>query len=201
MISVTPVPEPGGFAEARRRGIAWAAANPDAERPAPYWRPFRRELREGFQRRCGYTAMYEPAGTVDHFASVKNDRAKAYDWANYRFASAWINSAKKPSGDGQWVDPYEVQVGWFEVQLPDMQLRPGTNVPDHMVAKVAYTLKHLPIQDDERVIDQRREWYDMFKNGELPLAGLARLAPLIADAIRRFNAQRGQPEDARHDLP
>lgn len=201
MIPVAPVPEPDEFAEAKRRGLDWLAANPQAERPAPYWRPFRRILREGFQRRCGYTAMYEPAGTVDHFASVKNDATKAYDWGNYRFASAWINSAKKPAGDGQWVDPYEVQAGWFEVQLPDMQLRAGPGVPPSMAAKVAHTLKHLPIRDDERVIDQRREWYDLFKNGELSLAGLGRMAPLIAEAVRRFNAQRSQPEDSRHDLP
>lgn len=32
-------------------------------------------------------------------------------------------------------------------------------------------------------------------------SGLSRKAPLIADAIRRFNAQRGQADDAVHDLP
>lgn len=45
--------------------------------------------------RCGYSAMFEPVGTVDHFVSVDEDMQLAYDWGNYRYASGWINSSKQ----------------------------------------------------------------------------------------------------------
>ncbi len=205
MIPVDMVAEPQGFADARLSGLNWLATHPnDPEkpvRPPPHWSPFLRPLREGFFRRCGYTAIYEPVGTVDHFNSVSGDRTKAYDWSNYRFCSGWINSAKKPSGDGKWVDPYRVPAGCFEVQLPDMQLRPGSNVPPDLADAVAYTLAHLPIRDDERIIELRREWYEYFKDQGLPFALLERMAPQVADAVRRFNLSRGRPEDCKLNLP
>jgi hypothetical protein len=112
VIPVAPVPEPGSFDDrARRPGNAWLAKNEGAERPRDYWSPFRAVLADGFANRCGYTAMYEPAGTVDHFRSYKTNPALAYEWANYRYAAAWINSAKKTS---EVLDPYEVGEGWFE---------------------------------------------------------------------------------------
>ena len=44
------------------------------------------------------------------------------------------------------------------------------------------TLKLLPIVHDERVLKQRRRWYDMYREGHLSLEGLRRMAPLIAAA-------------------
>ncbi len=202
MIPVAAVNEPPEFAEVRQRGLEWLADHPNHwGRPAPYWRPFRKLLREGFQHRCGYTAMYEPMGTVDHFTSVNSEPAGAYEWSNYRFCSAWINSAKKPAGDGKWMDPYLVPRGCFQVQLPDMQLLPGPNVPSDLVVQVDYTLRHLPIRDDERIIDLRREWYELFKGAEIEFVLLSRMAPLVADAVQRFNLNHGYPEDSRKNLP
>ena len=37
---------------------------------------------------------FEPVGTVDHFMSCHEDRSKAYEWRNYRYCAAWINSSK-----------------------------------------------------------------------------------------------------------
>ena len=100
------VPEPLGFDErVRKPGNAWLAENPGAERPRDLWSPFRAVLAEGFANRCGYTALHEPVGTVDHFASTRERPALAYEWSNYRFASQWINSSKKAGG---MLDPHVV---------------------------------------------------------------------------------------------
>lgn len=183
MIPIARVPEPSGFDErARRPGNAWLAENPGAERPRDYWSPFRAVLAEGFAERCGYTAMHEPSGTVDHFRSYKTNPELAYEWSNYRYAAQWINSAKKK---GEVLDPYEVGDGWFEVLLPSLQLVATERVPPEHRALVERTLKQLPIAHDERVLKQRRTWYKLYQEGNLSLEGLRKMAPLIAAAVEK----------------
>jgi hypothetical protein len=46
-------------------------------------------------------------------------------------------------------------------------------------------LIRLHLGHDERVVRQRREWLGLYERGELSLAGLERMAPMIAAAIRR----------------
>ena len=180
MIPVAPVAEPCGFDErARRPGNAWLAKNEGVARPRDYWSPFRAVLADGFADRCGYTAMFEPVGTVDHFRSYRTNPELAYEWANYRYVAAWINSAKKTS---EVLDPYEVGEGWFEVLLPSLQLVATDKVPPERRALVEQTVKGLPIAHDERVLRQRRAWYKQYLEGHLSLDGLRRWAPLIAAA-------------------
>lgn len=180
MIPVAPVPEPSGFDErGRRPGNAWLLENPGVKRPRDYWSPFRAVLAEGFANRCGYTAMHDLAGTVDHLRSYKTNPELAYEWSNYRYVAAWINSAKKA---GEVLDPYEVGEGWFEVLLPSLQLVATDKVPPERREFVERTLKHLPIAHDERVLKQRRCWYKLYTERKLSLAGLREVAPLIAAA-------------------
>lgn len=180
MIPVAPVPEPAGFDErARRPGNAWLAANPGAARPRDLWSPFRAVLEEGFANRCGYTAMHHAVGTIDHLRSYKTNPELTYEWSNFRYAAAWINSAKKTS---EVLDPYEVGEGWFEVLLPSLQLVATDKVPPERRAIVERTLKQLPIAHDERVLKQRRVWLKMYQEGKLSLEGLRAMAPLIAAA-------------------
>lgn len=187
MIPVVPVPEPADFDErARRPGEAWRARTTEAPRLRDYWSPFRTALAEGFANRCGYTAMLLPnGGTVDHFRSYRTYPQLAYEWSNYRYAAAWINSAKKTA---DVLDPYEVGDGWFEVLLPSLQLVATDKVPPERKALVERTLARLPIAHDERVLKQRRIWYEMFEAGKLSLAGLRNVAPLIAAAVEKLLA-------------
>ena len=106
-----------------------------------------------------------------------------------RFCSGWMNSSKS-NADDTVIDPFQVQDGWFEIILPSLQLRITDQVPAQLRQKAEYTLKRLHLQDDERVIRQRREWYRMYQEGELTLVGLSRKAPLIAVAVEK--QQNGQ---------
>ena len=194
MIPVAPVAEPSGFDErARRPGNAWLAKNEGVARPRDFWSPFRAVLADGFGDRCGYTAMFEPVGTVDHFRSYKTNPELAYEWANYRYVAAWINSAKKTS---EVLDPYEVGEGWFEVLLPSLQLVATDKVPPERKALVEQTVKGLPIAHDERVLRQRRAWYKQYTEGHLSLEGLRKWAPLIAAAEeKRLTAEAAMGND------
>jgi hypothetical protein len=190
-------PKPAGFAEdAEQPGALWLTAHPDPkERPKDYWSPFKPQLSDAFHGLCAYSAMYEPVGTVDHFVSCDEDRTRAYDWGNYRFASGWINSSKQALISSKILDPFEVQDSWFEILLPSLQLEITNEVPRSKLKQAKFVLTRLHLRDDERVLRQRREWYRMYQDGELTLEGLRKKAPLIARAVER------QPSKSKPRMP
>ena len=187
MIPVSnPIPEPHGFeVECRRKGQAWLAANRSAKRPKDMWSPYRLALAAGFSDRCGYGAMWISSGTVDHFVCCSEDLQRAYEWANYRYIEGWINSSKKKIPSTDLLDPFEVKDGWFEIDLPSLQLKLTDAVPAQCRWRAEQTLKRLPLRDDERVIRQRRAWYALYQSGDLSLEGLRQKAPLIAAAVEK----------------
>lgn len=190
MIPVSPVPEPAQFdAKCRQPGAAWLASHPEAERPHDYWSQFRADLAAGFSDRCGYSAMHEPCGTIDHFASVRDSPALAYEWKNYRYAAQWLNSSKKKQAV---LDPFLLEDGWFELQLPSLQLLATDRIPPALRPLVEQMKRSFPIFHDERIMRQRRGWYRMYQEGKLSLAGLHKVAPLIAQAEERRLAQPAQ---------
>lgn len=164
MTRVHPVTKPLTFdAKCNIPGDQWLILHPDAKRPRDYWSPFRNDLENGFNGRCGYAAMHLPTGgTVDHFISFKNDKTRSYDWGNYRFASGLLNSIKRTK-DAQVLDPYHIQNGWFEIILPSLQMQVSSAVPAADKADAESTLKLLKLRDDERIIRWRQSWFDMYE--------------------------------------
>ncbi len=184
MIRFERVPKPNGFEEeVEERGAAWLRDHPEADRPRDYWSRFKPHLAVGFGNLCAYSALYEPVGTVDHFVSWHEDRSRAYEWSNYRFAAGWINSSKQNLRSSEIFDPFEVEDGWFELLLPSLQLVVSKDIPDSLREKAEFVLDRLHLRDDERVVRQRQEWYRMYRQGELSLEGSRTKAPLIARAV------------------
>jgi hypothetical protein len=193
MIRAPRVSEPEDFdAQVRRPGNKWLAANPNAKRPRALWTPYTPVLQSGYGNLCGYAAMLDPTGgTVDHFRSFAHYPDLAYEWSNYRFASATMNSRKRAQDD-RVLDPEEVRAGWFEILLPSLQMRRTDKVPARLRAKADHTLKQLGLDDGERVIRWRRSWYELYQKGQLTLDGLRAVAPLVAEAVTR-EAGHGEP--------
>ena len=191
MIEIDPtrLAEPETFdKKCRQAGTSWLEAHPKTgrkknKRPKDFWTPFKPQLAEAFRNLCAYSAMYEPVGTVDHFLPVDADENLAYEWRNFRFAAGWINSSKNKTT--YILDPLAVGAGWFEVLLPSLQLVVTEHVPDAFRAQAQHTLIRLHLRDDERVIRQRRCWYQMYQQGQLTLDGLRACAPLIAAAVEK----------------
>ena len=184
MIHFVRVPEPQAFRDqAAVPGMRWLTEHPEG-RPPPLWRDFREHLADGFRNLCAYSAMYEPVGTVDHWVSIHEDRSRAYDWTNYRFASSWMNACKSGAMSSELLDPFVVRDGWFEILLPSLQLVVTQAVPEESRGRAEHVLNRLRLRDDERLLRQRREWHRMYQDGELSLEGLAGKAPLIATAVR-----------------
>lgn len=189
MIRVERAPEPPEFdARVRKPGQAWLSKN-DKESTPGYWRRATRDLREAFQDRCGYTAMWlSTPGTVDHFVSRDEDRTRAYEWSNFRYAAAWINSSKSALRAEEVLDPFEVSDDWFEIILPSCQMVMTERCPPEYQDRARTMLVRLRLGHDEDVVSYRQEWYRMYCEHELTLEGLERKAPLLARAIRKREA-------------
>nr|WP_226590809.1 hypothetical protein [Microseira wollei] len=175
MMGFNPPAEPPEFEQkARQPGNNWLAKNPEPKRrPRDYWSPFKTNLADGFGNLCGYWVMYEPVGTVDHYLCCENYRHLAYEWNNYPYASAWINSSKGTLDD-QILDPFQVGEDWFEIILPSLQLVLTDKVPPEQRQRAEFTLQR-----------QRQQWYQLYLDGNLTLEGLEKNAPLIARAVRK----------------
>lgn len=184
MIHVDPVLEPARFdAEVRQPGNAWLLANPTGQPPSR-WRGFSGALAAGFHELCGYAAMHDPNGTVDHFISQREARCLAYEWSNYRYASHWMNGSKsyRRVNELQILDPYEVQDGWFEILLPSLQMTVTDKVPPALRARAEHTLRRLHLRDHEQMLRWRRSWMELFElTGDIRI--LERRAPLLAQAV------------------
>lgn len=189
-IDSTKLGEPVDFdKKCRQKGLLWLANNPKAtrkknKRPADYWTPFKSDLADSFRDLCAYSAMHEPIGTVDHFTPVHANEKLTYEWKNYRFASAWLNSCKNKAP--KILDPLIVGSGWFEILLPSLQMViVRSAVPAHLQALAEETLTLLHLRDDERIVRQRRRWYRLYQENKLTLDGLREMAPLIAIAVEK----------------
>lgn len=187
MMRFERVSKPARFRDAEAAGARWLATHPDG-RPPDKWGDFKPDLAEGFRNLCGYSALYEPVGTVDHFVSCDEDRTRAYDWDNYRFSAAWLNSSKKSLSSTDVLDPFEVGDDWFEILLPSLQLVATDVIPPAFRERAERMLTRLHLGDDERVVRQRRAWYRYFTEGRISLDMLAEFAPLVARAVVKQQA-------------
>lgn len=192
MPAFTLRPEPAYFdADIRQRGLQWLAEHPGhTGRPRPFWtekRECRQDLRRAFNSLCGYSLMQEMRGTVDHFISWHTDNTQAYEWSNYRFASAVVNSSKQTADAAVW-DPFAIEFRWLEIHLPSMIMKVSSDAPPDQVQRLQNTLDRLPITDQDEVIDFRGALYDDHKTGGASLDVVRRFAPVLANSIERFQA-------------
>jgi hypothetical protein len=182
------VQEPATFdARCRQRGQVWLAQNQGYDRPRDYWTEFEPDLRKVFRGLCAYCVMLVMKAEIDHFVPVAilkqhGDDNQAYEWANFRYGDKTLNGRK-------WkhliLDPYKVQDNWFELRLPSLQLVLTDKVPQKHRQLAEFTLKQLGLTADEVIVRYRQQWFEMYRKGQLSLTGLAKVAPLIARAVRR----------------
>ena len=188
-----PIRKPRSFTrDCETPGKAWERANPASNKFPAHWRKYQPQLAAGFQDRCGWWAMRIADGAVDHYLSKKFHRNRAYDWNNYRYISTSVNSSKQ-NHDADVLDPFDVQPGWFEVQLPSMLLRRTSLVPPAFQAKADFTIKKLRLVSGRKVRRIRRAWYEDYKKGLITDAGLAAYAPLVAEAVTKWKLTKGLP--------
>ena len=80
---------------------------------------------------------------------------QVYEWHNYRLACSLMNARK---GDAASVlDPFEVEDGWFLLELVAFQVLPADDLDDPTAVAVEDTIKRLGLNDGE-CCDAREEY-------------------------------------------
>ncbi len=195
MIPVAPQPEPVHFEhKVRQPGMAWLERNnivlhqplPPGTKLAPVWRECLQDLYQSYNGVCAYLAVYferaTGGATVDHFIAKSSHAALAYEWHNYRLASATMNSRKRAYDDV--LDPFEIQLGWFWLELVSGRIFPNRGLDGALLAQVGQTIVRLGL-DDGMNREMRARHYQQFCDGLITAGYLARHSPLVFAEARR----------------
>lgn len=210
MIHVQPQPEPADFdARVRQPGLSalgeLVGEPPAIKRPGPrrkqiaqriedlghddlppLWRHCLPQLAEAYQRICAYFGLHVESitgsDTVDHYVPKSLDVRQAYEWANYRFACARMNARKGVVA--QVLDPFEVEDGWFQLELVRFQLIPAPDLASELAARIETTIQLLGLNDEE-CKQTRARWYEDYQAGHVSLPYVERRFPLLARELHR----------------
>ena len=186
VIRVHPKPEPPDFdANVRQPGLRALAGSPS--NPPPLWRgECLRQLWKAYQGICAYLCVFIPPGpgarSVDHFVPQKRRPDLLYEWSNYRLACSLMNTRKGTSEDV--LDPFEVEDGWFLLDLSFLQILPNPDLDEATRARVQATIDRLDLNDNE-CLQARAKDYDAYLKDELSFELLERWSPLVAREMRR----------------
>jgi hypothetical protein len=217
VIRVEPQPEPSDFDEKVRkhglRALAELRGQPAPSRPGPkrrvkglveskdlpeYWTRCLDDLHAAYDGICAYSCLYIPhvvgSKTTDHYsaktAKILAAPEQAYEWSNYRLACSLMNSRK---GIKTIIDPFEIQGGWFQLDLSTLSVRPDPELPAELRLRVQHTIDELGLDDDE-CRKARAHWYHPYLEGEITFSFLEKQCPFLALEIVR---QLGRPPERR----
>ena len=214
MIPVRPAEEPRDFDAAVRRPGLRAIAELVGETPPrtagqrhaqaaesrdnipaaafpPYWREALDDLLASYNRTCSYLCVYIARGTgapsVDHMISKSTHWDQVYEWRNYRLACALMNSRK--GAVASVLDPFEIEDGWFALELVAFQVIPGDGLPDDTEMLVRDTIRQLRL-NDVVCCDARGEYAQEYQAGHISLDYVMRHAPFVGRELRRLGRLR-----------
>jgi 5-methylcytosine-specific restriction endonuclease McrA len=185
----------------RRRKIAERPEDiPPAKLP-PFWRKCLPDLHRAYRGICSYVCVYiEPvtgAGTVDHMVPKSGAVKEAYEWSNYRLACALMNARKSDVPDV--LDPFEIDDGWFELDLINFQIKPNPQLDAAIRQKVLTTIERLGLDKSACRRLQARYYFD-YIDQHIDLEYLDRYAPFLALELRRQDELRVSPAPPRSSM-
>lgn len=172
----------------RRQQVAETREEIPSNKFPAFWRNVLPDMLVAYERRCAYLALYIEHATgnpsVDHVVPQSRAWDQVYEWSNYRLAAATVNT-KKSNREGL-LDPFEIEEGWFALELVTYQVVPGPNATGALVQRVQDTIDDLGLSSE--ACCKAREAYvkNYLVDAEpIPLAYVERRAPFIAQELRR----------------
>ena len=192
MIPILPQPEPLEFdANVRQPGLAFLKRAPspksgDFER---HWRRCHQQLHTAHNGICAYSARWIPysshgpdRSSIDHFIPKTHCPDLAYEWSNYRLASARLNENKADSD--KVVDPFWIKNGWFVLDFATYRTKPGSGLPTYLEVRVRETIDQLDLNHSD-FINQRIAVVRAYCEDLFPLTHLEDRYPFIAYELKR----------------
>ena len=161
-----------------------------ADKFPAYWTEALPELLEAYGRVCAYMSFYMERVTgvasVDHMLPKSLEWQVVYEWHNYRLACSLMNSRK--NNYRNVLDPFEVEDGWFRIELVGYQVIPASQLPANIEAQVQATIDRLQLNDYE-CRKLREDYVNYFNQGDISLNHLRQRAPFLAREIERSTAR------------
>ena len=118
-----------------------------ADRLPSYWTRALPDLMTGYRQVCAYSCLrihpVTGAQSVDHFAAKSKRWDKIYTWSNYRLCCSMMNAGKREFSDV--LDPFEVEHGWFQLELVGFQVVADLSLPLRTRKKVDSTIERLAL--------------------------------------------------------
>lgn len=184
MIRVEAQPEPEDF-DARVRQPGRQAIATGIDPLPPYWRHSLPQLHHAYGGICAYLSIRIPRGvgsrSTDHFVAKSKETDLIYEWSNYRLACSLMNSRKGSFTD--ILDPFEIEDGWFVLELSALQVLPNPELPEELRKAVQDTIDRLDLNDSE-CLAARGEVFDYFlQHGSFK--ALEKQSPFVARELRR----------------
>lgn len=110
----------------------------------------------------------------------------AFEWSNYRLATLYVNGRKGSHQDV--LDPFEIEEGWFTLDLGTFEVRPGVHLEPELRARVQATIDRLDL-NAPTYCDARAAYHDecLGLGGASPLGfdWLERECPFVARWMER----------------
>jgi hypothetical protein len=190
MIKVVPRDEPAHFNEqVRQPGKRFLAVKPHPTQKEwkryAYWLRILDDLYNLYNGICAYCCEYIPPVTggrsVEHFLPKDQNPPDAYEWENYRLVSLTMNGRK---GIRNVLDPFQVQNGWFTIDFPSLQVKPGRNLPADLTQSIWETIEVLKL-NSESCVESRVRWVRDFCRREITAVYLGEKAPFIFAELQR----------------
>jgi len=158
---------------------------PPSEFPT-YWTRILDDLMREYHETCAYSCFkihkVTGARSVDHVAPKSRAWDRVYEWSNYRLVCSLMNARKADFTDV--LDPFEIENGWFRLELVGFQLKPAKELPEDRKQEIRDTIGRLGLNDSifwtSRERDAERYW-----DGDYSLEVLREESPLVAMELER----------------
>ncbi len=187
-------PEPPRTAGRRFRKTAERREDIKPQEFPTYWGDAIEDLMTAYRRICAYSCFrihpVTGARSVDHMAPKSRAWDQVYEWGNYRLCSSRLNARKNNFGDV--LDPFEVEDGWFVLELVGFQVVPAPELEEGTKRRVLATIERLGLNEAVFRTSRERD-VENYEKG-VPFVVLAEESPFVARELRR--QERLRPEDA-----
>ncbi len=150
-----------------------------------------------YDRICAYMAIWieevTGVGTIDHMIPRSVDWNHVYEWDNYRLACSLMNSRKNDAI--AVLDPFQVEPGWFELDLVGMQVRASGTVSPNIRDRLERTIERLRLNEND-CRAARRVYFENYLDQSISYTYLCRRAPFLAREIRRQGFLRNGDQES-----
>jgi hypothetical protein len=170
----------------KRKPIATRPRDIPAKKFPTFWVECLPDLMVAYNSTCAYSCfrIHEVTGSrsVDHFAAKSQRWDKVYRWNNYRLAASLLNSRKGDFADV--LDPFDIKVGWFQLELVGFQVLPNRNEAAGVQTSVQQTIDRLQLNDPQ-LRARRLSDAETYRNQDCSLATLQKESPFVAFELKR----------------